>query len=108
MTIAHTRRRLLGGMALAVPAAVLPLRRVAALEPPLETTTVRLERLPVICFAPQYVCEEMLRAEGFTDIRYVDIPNPSIWQELGIGQIDFASNLSLNHIIAIDKGASIT
>ena len=32
MTIAHTRRRLLGGMALAVPAAVLPLRRVAALD----------------------------------------------------------------------------
>ena len=108
MNIAHTRRRLLGGMALAVPAAVLPLRRVAALEPPPETTTVRLSKHPTICFAPQYVSEELLRAEGFTDIRWVDMPNPSIWQELGSGQIDFASNLSLNHIIAIDKGAPIT
>jgi NitT/TauT family transport system substrate-binding protein len=108
MAMIHTRRRLLGGMALSVPAALLPLRRAAAVEPPPETSTIRLSKHPTICFAPQYVCEELLRAEGFTDIRWVDIPNPSIWQELGIGQIDFASNLSLNHIIAIDKGASIT
>ena len=108
MAMIHTRRRLLGGMALSVPAALLPLRRAAAVEPPPETSTIRLSKHPTICFAPQYVCEELLRAEGFTNIRWVDIPNPSIWQELGIGQIDFASNLSLNHIIAIDKGASIT
>jgi len=108
MTIAHTRRRLLGGMALAVPAAVLPLRRVAALEPPLETTTVGLERLPVICFAPQYVCEEMLRAEGFTDIRYVETTPPAISEDLGQGQVDFAANLVPSHIAAIDAGATIT
>jgi NitT/TauT family transport system substrate-binding protein len=108
MRMILNRRRLLGGMALAIPASVVPLRRAAAVEPPPETSTVRLSKHPTICFAPQYVCEELLRAEGFTDIHWVDIPNPSIWQELGIGQIDFASNLSLNHIIAIDKGAPIT
>ena len=26
---------------------------------------------PGICIAPQYVAEELLRAEGFTDVRYV-------------------------------------
>ena len=26
---------------------------------------------PAICVAPQYVAEELLRAEGFTDVRYV-------------------------------------
>ena len=36
-------------------------------------------RMPVICFAPQYVCEALLRADGFTDVRYVDttVPNAS-------------------------------
>ena len=46
--------------------------RVLAAEGPLETTTVRLVKNPGICLAPQYVAEELLRAEGFTDIRYVD------------------------------------
>jgi len=49
-----------------------------------------------------------LRAEGFTDIRWVDIPIPVVAQELGSGRLDFASDLSLHHIIGIDKGAPIT
>jgi hypothetical protein len=61
-------------MALAIPADALPLRRAAALEPPLEIMIVRFTKPPVICFSPQYVCEELLRAEGFAEIRYVDIP----------------------------------
>jgi NitT/TauT family transport system substrate-binding protein len=42
-----------------------------AAEPPPEITTIRLERDTVTCIAPQVV-EELLRAEGFTDIRYVE------------------------------------
>ena len=31
-----------------------------------------------ICVAPQYVAEELLRAEGFTDVRYLDLePAPT-------------------------------
>ena len=33
---------------------------------------------PGICVAPQYVVEELLRAEGFTDIRYVPFPPGAI------------------------------
>src|SRR5215831_5223265 len=105
MATIPTRRHLLGCMALTIPAAALPLRRAAALEPPPETTTVRLAKEPVICFAPQYVCEELLRAEGFAEIRYVDIAIPALAEELGRGRIDFAASLSLLHIIGIDKGA---
>jgi NitT/TauT family transport system substrate-binding protein len=108
MATIQTRRRLLGGMALAVPAALLPVQRAAAVEPPLETTTLRLAREPVICFAPQYVCEQLLRAEGFTEIRYVDVAIAAVQEELGRGNIDFASGLSLQHITAVDKGAPIT
>jgi NitT/TauT family transport system substrate-binding protein len=107
MAMIQTRRRLLGGMALAVPAALLPFRRAEAVEPP-ETTTVRLEKLPVICFAPQYVCDEMLRAEGFTDIRYVETTPQAISEDLGHGRVDFAANLVPSHLAAIDAGAAIT
>ena len=40
-----------------------------AQEAPPETTTIRLIRNPGICVAPQYVADELLRAEGFTDIQ---------------------------------------
>ena len=69
MTMWQTRRRFLAMTVLAGAAGILPPQRAWAAEPALETTTVRLGRLPVICFAPQYVCEALLRAEGFTDVR---------------------------------------
>src|SRR5262249_45653039 len=108
MAMMQTPRRLLGGVAAAIPTAVLPLRRAAALEPPPETTIGRLEKLPVICFAAQYVCDEMLRAEGFTDIRYVETTPQAISEDLGHGRSDFAANLVPSHIAAIDAGAAIT
>jgi NitT/TauT family transport system substrate-binding protein len=74
MTMIQTRRRFLSGAALAGTAGVLHVPRACAAEPALETTTVRLGREPVICFAPLYVCEALLRAEGFGDVRYVDTP----------------------------------
>src|SRR5215472_15100651 len=72
MTFAQTRRRFLTMTALVGTAGILSPRRGWADEPALETTTVRFGKLPVICFAPQYICESLLRAEGFTDVRYID------------------------------------
>src|SRR5262245_58060382 len=45
--------------------------KALAAEPPPEITTISFERDTVTCIAPQVV-QELLRAEGFTDIRYVD------------------------------------
>jgi NitT/TauT family transport system substrate-binding protein len=50
----------------------------------------------------------LLRGEGFTDIRYVDCDTPAVQDELGRGRFDFASNLSLTYIMAIDSGLPIT
>jgi NitT/TauT family transport system substrate-binding protein len=72
MATTQTRRRFLTMTALAGSAGILLPQRAWAAEAALETTTVRLGRIPSICFAPQYVCEALLRAEGFTDVRYVD------------------------------------
>ena len=83
----QTRRNFLGGVAAAGAAGLLP-RRGWADEPALETTTVRLGKMPVICFAPQYVCEALLRADGFTDVRYVDTTVETQEKELGSGKFD--------------------
>jgi NitT/TauT family transport system substrate-binding protein len=71
-----TRRRFLGGLTLAGTAGLLGLHpRPVAAEPPPETTTIRIVNwggFGFICVAPQWVAQELLRLEGFTDIRYVD------------------------------------
>ena len=56
-------------------------------EPPPETTRLRLFQFPGICLAPQYVAEDLLRAEGFTDVQYVEFPEgaTNISQRLASG-----------------------
>lgn len=45
----------------------------AAAEPPPETKKIRLVKVPAICLAPEYLAEELLRLEGFTEVEYVEI-----------------------------------
>jgi NitT/TauT family transport system substrate-binding protein len=106
MPTRQTRRCFLTTTLACAGAGILPARRTWAAEPALETTTVRFGRMPAICFAPQYVCEALLRADGFTDVRYVDSGPRS--EELGRGQIDFATNLSILYVMAIDNGIPIS
>jgi NitT/TauT family transport system substrate-binding protein len=113
MKMIQTRRQLLTTLSLAGAAGFLqtPIPRVPrawAAERDLDTTSVRLAKIPVICFAPQYVCEALLRAEGFTDVRYVDATPRALSEDLGRDRFDFGSNLSLDHIGAIDAGVPIT
>jgi NitT/TauT family transport system substrate-binding protein len=104
----QTRRSFLTTTALAGAAGLLPPQRAWTAEPTLETTTVRLGKMPIICFAPQYVCEALLRADGFTDVRYVDTTVETQEEDLGSGKLDFQSNLPLDHVIAIDRQLPIT
>ena len=107
MPMIQTRRRFLSTMAAGTAACILPYPQAEAAEPPPETTTVRLSKFLAICFAPQYVCEELLRAEGFTEVRYADL---SVQEQFNSDprRVDFLSNLTLNHVGAIDAGAPIT
>jgi NitT/TauT family transport system substrate-binding protein len=67
------RRRFLANTSAVGAAALLGLARTAAAERPPETTTIRIVNAKgFICVAPQWVAQELLRLEGFTDIRYVD------------------------------------
>jgi NitT/TauT family transport system substrate-binding protein len=110
MRMVQTRRRFLTTAALAGAAGffLAPMPRARSAERELETTSVRLAKIPVICFAPQYVCEALLRAEGFTDIRYIDTSPAMLSEDLARARFDFGSNLSLDSITAIDAGVPIT
>jgi NitT/TauT family transport system substrate-binding protein len=104
----QTRRRFLTTISAAAGAAGLvraPPARAAA--DPLETTTVRLTRVPAICQAPQYIAEELMRSEGFTDIRYVNTPTDAIAPAVGRGEADFGMAAAIDHIQAIDAGTPI-
>jgi NitT/TauT family transport system substrate-binding protein len=84
-------------------------------EPPPEITTIRFEKDPVTCIAPQVV-QALLRAEGFTDIRYVEVteahvrsfPTAPIPTMLARGEVDFARDFAVSHLLLMDAGAPIT
>jgi NitT/TauT family transport system substrate-binding protein len=109
MTTLQTRRRFIATTALAGAAGVLPSSLLAA-EEPLETTTIRLPKTPAICIAPTYAAEELLRAEGFTDVRYVELPTAtaSPIEAVARGEIDLNLNYAINYVSAIDAGNSVT
>jgi len=53
-------------------ASLLGLPFTAAAEPPPEITRIRLVKNPAICLSPEYLAEEFLRLEGFSQIEYVE------------------------------------
>ncbi len=80
MRLLQNRRHFLTNLTAAGAAGVLGSGGALADEGPPETTTIRLRRDPGICIAPWYIAEDLLRAEGFTDVRYVDEPEaPRRW-----------------------------
>jgi NitT/TauT family transport system substrate-binding protein len=86
MPIIRSRRDFLANASLAVVAGAVGARTSLAEEGPPETTTIRLGRFPGICGAPVYAAEELLRAEGFTDVGYV--PKPPL-DAVARGDTDF-------------------
>jgi NitT/TauT family transport system substrate-binding protein len=110
MPMTQTRRRFLTTISLAGAAGLIRAPRALAAEGALETTTVRLPKISSICVAPQYVAEELLRAEGFTDIRYVRYGSTAINapEAIARGEIDFGSNFAPVLVAALDRGLPVT
>src|SRR5260370_2151035 len=109
MTITQTRRRFLTTLSLAGTAGLIRAPRLLAAEEALETTSVRLMRIPTICLAPQYVAEELLRAEGFSDVRYVDAPSSAGFAAaLASSKTAFTMHYASPLVAAIDSLGAIT
>ena len=103
------RREFLSGLTLAGTAAFLGLKPgLAAAEPPPETTRIRIHDAPITCFAPVYLAEPLLKAEGFTEVEYVKTPlaeGPS--KALAEGKIDITQNDAAGHLMVLDAGGKI-
>lgn len=109
MQVIQNRRHFLTGFSAAV--ATLASAAVAGAEPPPETTRVRLPVFAGIadCLSPIYVSEDLLGAEGFTEVTFVSSgtgPDSSDWLEHD--EIDFDWNFTPSHIRSIAKGVPIT
>jgi len=109
MSMMQTRRCFLTTLSGAGAASLVRAPRVLAAEGALETTSVRLFKSSLICSAaPQYAAEELLRAEGFKEIAYIEATRRELPQVFADGRVDFTVTFAVNHIQAIDHGAPIT
>jgi NitT/TauT family transport system substrate-binding protein len=106
MAVIQDRRRFLATLSSTAAACLFDVPNVLAQEAPLETTRIRLYEWTGVCIAPQFVAEELLKAEGFTDVQYVraeptgQLPNPL----LASGAVDINSQFSAPSILRIEAG----
>jgi NitT/TauT family transport system substrate-binding protein len=101
------RRAFIGSAAMAGLAAASGGRAVADDMLP-ETATVRFANAPAVCIAPQYIAEQLLRAEGFTDFHYVKTQAGIVATEsLAREEFDFSLDFGISFIMPIDQGADI-
>jgi NitT/TauT family transport system substrate-binding protein len=125
MAITQSRRRFVTNAAIAGATGCGALGAVRggggkslAAEPPPEITTIRLQNDLNTCIAPLTV-QELLRAEGFTDIRYVDVTEAHIRAAdaanvspneymIASGEADFARDFTPSHIASVEAGLPIT
>jgi NitT/TauT family transport system substrate-binding protein len=94
------------------------LGKAFAAEGPPEITTIRFEKDAAACIAPQ-AFQELLRAEGFTDIRYVDLTEASLRRAdaaksgfvadmIAHGEIDFGREFAPSQVLGMNAGAPVT
>jgi NitT/TauT family transport system substrate-binding protein len=73
-----------------------------------ETSSIRLPLIPGTCFAPQYVAEELLRAEGFANVRYVRMTGTAqLYSALASSEIDMTMAFIAPLVVQADEDPSI-
>ena len=107
--MSQNRRDFIRGMSVAGATALVGLRPdLAAAEPPPETQRIQLGSSPSLCFAPLYVAEPLLKAEGFNDVEYVKYTSaPERAKDRAAGRIDIAMDLAASLVMRIDAGDPI-
>ncbi len=88
--------------------AVLPGVAVAAVEPPPETTRLRIFDVPAACLAPQFLAEDLLRAEGFKEIQYVKWTKGTAAGMIVNNEADLTSADAPALVMVVDGNAPVT
>jgi NitT/TauT family transport system substrate-binding protein len=84
------------------------LPRPVAAEPPPETTRIRMVYPGIsVCPVPQFVAEELLKLEGFTDVQYVQVGPGLDFTKLVTGDVDFAMRFVGSALIQTDGGGPV-
>jgi NitT/TauT family transport system substrate-binding protein len=104
-----SRRRFLTTLSSAGALGLIGVGASAAEGPP-ETSSVRFPKfLNNVCGAPLYVVDELLRAEGFADIRYIATESGATGARLvARGEVDFDNAFVGSQLVLIDAGLPIT
>ena len=105
MQINQSRRDFLASASMAATASILGTRPSLADEGSPEVTTLRLSTYPNICLAPGFIADELLRAEGFTDIRRT--PNTPL-DAVARGEVDFEFDTAAWLVAHLDDGQPVT
>src|SRR5215204_1623274 len=82
--------------------------RPAALRADVESPRLRLVQTPSMCQSPKYVAQDLLRSEGFTDLKYVKKPG-SKWNGVAVasGEADMSMHFAGHVILQIEAGEPI-
>jgi NitT/TauT family transport system substrate-binding protein len=109
MQIMQSRRLFVASATLTGAAGLIGASKPLRAESSPETATVRFAKNPSFCVAPQYVAEQLLRAEGFTDIAY--LPSRSgadTAASIAHGEVDFGTVFAGTVVSRIDARDPIT
>src|SRR5215467_12022183 len=102
-----SRRTFIAHVSALSATALLGVARPAAAEPPPEVKKIRLVHSPAICLAPQYLAEELLRLEGFSEVEYVDVGSATGPDTVAAGRADASMWDAPGHLPALDAGKPV-
>src|SRR5262245_38041777 len=79
-----------------------------AAESPPETTRLRIPQIRSTCRAPEWVAEELLRSEGFTNVQYISVEGTrGVESTLASGEADIGGHFAAPVILRIEAGDPI-
>lgn len=101
-----SRRDFLSTVTLAGTGTLLGLRSDAlAAEPPPETKRIRIPQLPSTCRSPEWIAEELLRTEGFSDVQYLPVQGTQgVERALASGAADLGGHFAAPVILRLEAG----
>ena len=79
-----------------------------AAEPLPETKRIRIPQIPSACRSPEWIAEELLRVEGFTDVQYIPVQGTrGVERALASGDADLAGHFAAPVILRLEAGDPI-
>jgi len=70
-----------------------------------ETTRLRIPQIPSTCRSPEWIAEELLRTEGFTDVQYVPVKGTQgVERALATGEADLGGHFAAPVILRLEAG----